>query len=229
MAVRRPRCLTEGLPQEWSLPMSPHPSIRPVLRPELRAEARKRLAIGTIALMAVVLSCLASARAQGAEVDDPAAGGGADAAGQGRRRRHARGPARHRHGRDCQRPDPARPRDSGLPQHQRQVDGGDLPLSAARRRRGRHDEDGGRPARHRRPHQAPGRGAGDLRPGQGRGAQGRARRIRPAQPVPQQRGQCRPRRDRAGLDRVPGAGPPARRRVRHAAAAGRRRALRPAA
>ncbi len=66
--------------------MSPHPSPRPVLRPELRreprAEARKRLAIGTIALVAVVLSCLASARAQAAE-GDPAAGGALMLRGKG--------------------------------------------------------------------------------------------------------------------------------------------------
>ena len=59
--------------------MSPHPSIRPLLRPDLhrapRTENRKRLAIGTAALMAVVLTCLVSTRALAAEGEDPAAGG----------------------------------------------------------------------------------------------------------------------------------------------------------
>ncbi|KAJ8134457.1 hypothetical protein OY671_012330, partial [Metschnikowia pulcherrima] len=46
---------------------------------------------------------------------------------QGRGGKPARRAAGHRHGRDGQRPHRPRPRDAGVPQHQRPSDGSDLP------------------------------------------------------------------------------------------------------
>lgn len=59
--------------------MLPHP----YTRSDTGAETRKRLTVGAIALVAVVLGCLASARAQAAEGDDPAAGGALMLRGKG--------------------------------------------------------------------------------------------------------------------------------------------------
>ena len=140
-----------------------------------------------------------------------------------------RGSARDRHRRDRQRPGCAHPRDPGVPQHLQSLGRGKLSLSAARGRRGRHAQDGRRPARHRRQDQAPRRRAEDLRQGDEGGTQGQPCRAAATEHVHQPRGQYRPRRNNSHPDRISGARAPGRRNLFAAPAAGRRPALRSAA
>ena len=122
------------------------------------------------------------------------------------------------------RPDRPRPRHPDLPQPDRRLGRGGLRLSAARGRRGRHAEDGDR-----RPHR------GRRHQGAAAGARASTSRRRPtgqkASLIEQERpniftnsvANIGPRRNRAGADRISGAGAPVRRRVLAARAAGRRR------
>ncbi|MCW1430748.1 marine proteobacterial sortase target protein [Novosphingobium sp. JCM 18896] len=57
--------------------------IHPPLRPAFRKEARKRLSVGTITLVAVVVSCLAASQARAQDAKDPAVGGALMLQGKG--------------------------------------------------------------------------------------------------------------------------------------------------
>lgn len=57
--------------------------IHPTLRPATRRETRKRLTIGTITLVAVVVSCMAATHARAQDASDPAAGGALMLQGKG--------------------------------------------------------------------------------------------------------------------------------------------------
>ena len=102
---------------------------------------------------------------------------------------------------------------------------GGLCLSAAGRRRGRHAEDGDRRSRRRRRHQGAAAGPHHLRAGEAERPEGRADRTGAAEHLHQLGRQYRPRRNRAGADRISGAGAAVRRRILAAGADGGRAAL----
>ena len=105
------------------------------------------------------------------------------------------------------------------------LDGGDLRLSAAAGRRGRHTEDGGRRPRRDRRHQGAPAGARHLRTGKAKWPEGGPDRAGAAEHLHQLDRQYRPRRNRAGADRISGAGAAERQRILAARAAGDRPAL----
>ena len=99
------------------------------------------------------------------------------------------------------------PRHADFPQPDAKLGGGDLRLSAAGRRRGRYAQDGGRRPRHRRRYQGATTGPRHLRAGPAERTEGCPDRAGTAQHLHQLGCQYRPRRNRAGADRIPGAGP----------------------
>ena len=102
---------------------------------------------------------------------------------------------------------------------------GRLRLSAAVGRRGRYAEDGDRRPRRGRRHQGAAAGQDHLRTGQAERTEGGADRTGAAEHLHQLGRQYRPRRNRAGADRISGAGPAIRQRVLAAGADGGRPAL----
>ena len=118
-----------------------------------------------------------------------------------------------------------RPRHPDFSQPDQRLGRGRLCLSAAVGRRGRHAEDGDRRPRRGRRHQGAAAGAHHLRAGQAERTEGGADRTGTAEHLHQLRRQYRPRRNRAGADRISGAGAAIRQRVLAAGADGGRAAL----
>ena len=128
------------------------------------------------------------------------------AAAEDRRRLCRRDTARHRRRPHRLRSDGPRPRHADLPQPDPGLGRGDLCLSAAGGRRGRHAENGGRRPRRGRRDQGAAAGPHHLRAGARERTEGGADRTGAAEHLHQLGRQYRPRRNRAGADRIPGAG-----------------------
>ena len=147
------------------------------------------------------------------------------AAHQDRRRLRRRLAARHRCRSHRIGPHGARPRHPDLPQPDEGLGRGRLCLSAAVGRRGRYAEDGDRRSRRGRRHQGAAAGQDHLRTGEAERAEGGADRTGAAEHLHQLGRQYRPRRNRAGADRISGACRTIRQRVLAAGADGGRPAL----
>ena len=146
-----------------------------------------------------------------------------------RRRLYRCRASRHRCRCDRVGPHASRPRHPGIPQHDQGLGRGDLCLSAAGWRRGRYAQDGDRRPRRGRRHQGAATGARHLRAGKAERTKGRAHRTGAAEYLHQLGRQYRARRNRAGADRISGAGAPVGRPVLTAHPHGGRAALQPGA
>ena len=147
------------------------------------------------------------------------------AAAEDRRRLRRCIAARHRCRSHRIGPHRPRPRHPDLPQPDQGLGRGGLRLSAAVGRRGRYAEDGDRRPRRGRRHQGAAAGQDHLRTGQAERTEGGADRTGAAEHLHQLGRQYRPRRNRAGADRISGAGPAIRQRILAAGADGGRAAL----
>ena len=128
------------------------------------------------------------------------------AASQDGRRLRRRVAARHRCRSHRIGSDGPRPRHPDFPQPDARLGRGDLCLSAAVGRRGRYAEDGDRRPRRGRRHQGAAAGQDHLRTGEAERTEGGADRAGAAEHLHQLGRQYRPRRNRAGADRISGAG-----------------------
>ena len=128
------------------------------------------------------------------------------AAAEDGRRLRRRVAARHRCRSHRLGSDGPRPRHPDLPQPDQGLGRGGLRLSAAVGRRGRYAEDGDRRPRRGRRHQGAAAGQDHLRTGEAERTEGGADRTGAAEHLHQLGRQYRPRRNRAGADRISGAG-----------------------